>query len=46
MVPCNNLYTIKGVKEYFLIHVIIKVIEANEKANDKIVAVIKYRFNL
>ncbi len=46
MVPSNNLYTIKGVKEYFLIHAIIKDIEANEKTNDKIVAVIKYRFNL
>ena len=46
MVPSNNLYTIKGVKEYFLILAIIKVIEANEKTNDKIVAVNKYIFNL
>ena len=46
MVPSNNLYTIKGVKEYFLIHVIIKVIEANEKANDRMIAINKLRFNL
>ena len=42
----NESTLINGVKEYFLIHAIIKVIEANEKTNDKIVAVIKYRFNL
>ena len=44
-IPNNNRYTIKGVKVYFLIHAIIKVIEVNEKANDKMVAVNKLRFN-
>ena len=44
-IPNNNLYIIKGVKEYFLIHDIMKVMEANEKANDRMVAVNKLRFN-
>ena len=45
MVPSNNLYTIKGVKEFFLIQPIMKVMEANENAKDRMVAVNKLRFN-
>ena len=46
IVPKNIRYITNGVNEYLFIHTIIKFIDTIEKTNDKIVAVIRYKFNL